>query len=143
MNIRFKSSDFEQVSYTYIFVNQTSGTDCKDSSQISAKEFDKDSIVLEVPTNSCAQGHSIMIVMFEGSNAKIPAKLPTNGSPIKGSALTAIGKIQKKEILDSKERSCITVKFNQYDVAEWKKIRKQYKDKQAKVVNIFQRIKCP
>lgn len=136
----FKKSDFEQVYYSFIFVNQTSGTEFVEHKRIRIEEIWTNGIKLIVPTNTCNLNHSLMLLFFKGHNPKIPKKIPNEGIG-KGIHFSAIGKITNKDIceLDNKY-SIISLNFIQFDKYGWEDIIEEYSNKQEEINNTFKKM---
>jgi hypothetical protein len=140
MSITFNKSDFEQVEFSYIFVNQTSGTEFRDYKEVRAEELFDKAITLVVPTNSCNISHNLLLMFFKGNNVKIPKRLPSDGQG-KGIYYSVIGKIVSKEPTDmDKNYSVIKINFVQYDKYRWDDILLAYTDKQKELSNLVKSV---
>jgi len=138
MTINFRSSDFQELEYTYVFVNQTSGTDCIRPNDIKTQTFSHDGMTLRVPTNSCNINHLLMLLITEGKRTKYPKKIPLDGD-IKNIFFNGIGKIlSKDEDLNDNTFSYIRLKFTQFDQDDWDVFTEQYKTKQDELDNLIQ-----
>ncbi len=137
MAINFRSSDFQELEYTYVFVNQTSGTDCILPGEITAQAFTKDGITLRVPTNSCNTNHLLMILVSEGKRTKYPKRIPLTGD-INNLFFNGIGKIQTKDLDENdKKYSYVKIHFTQFDQEEWAIFTEQYSVKQDELANLI------
>jgi hypothetical protein len=137
MSINFRKSDFQQIEYSYIFVNQTSGMECREYKKIKVEEFYDKGMTLIVPTKTCNVKHNILIIIFKGRKPRIPKVLPNEGSG-KGIHFSAIGKIEsKKQCENDKDLSTIKLKFVQFDKFGWQDILEEYKEKQEDITKTF------
>lgn len=140
MSIKFRKSDFEELCYNCVFINQTSGSDFRNYNKVKVEEFLDKGVRLIIPTNTCNISHSLMILFFEGNRPKIPKQLPKQGEG-KGVYYSAIGKVVDKYIIEGKpEFSTITLNFIQFDKYGWQDLLDQYRDKQEEVTSTFNRI---
>ena len=140
MSIHFKKDDFKELVFSYIFVNQTSGTECRNYEIIQANDFAEEGIKITAPKTSCAVGHNLMLLIFEGQHPNIPKIIPKDGD-IKGIFMVVIGKVEGKEDLANKDMCMIDFKFNQFDIELWEEIRKKYIEQQLKIDGLLDKIK--
>jgi hypothetical protein len=137
MSLCFNKSDFQQIQYSYIFVNQTSGTEFRNYKEIKVEELFEKGLVLIVPTSSCNISHNLLLMMFKGRKVKVPKRLPADGQG-KGIYYSAIGKIQSKTLCEKDEKySIIKLSFVQYDKYRWDDILVEYKEKQKEISNLM------
>lgn len=139
MDIKFDKEDFEVISYQCIFINETSGTECRDFASIEILEYFDDGINLIVPSNSCSQGHILLVIFFRDLHPNLPKNIPANGK-INGSPFNAIGRIVSKKSLDNDDRKnmCeVEIKFTQFDTKLWMEMLNFYREKQTKINNLF------
>ncbi|MBT4790741.1 MAG: hypothetical protein HON90_04155 [Halobacteriovoraceae bacterium] len=141
MGITFRRSDFEQVYFSFIFVNQTSGIECKNYKKIKVEEFLDDGIIMVVPTNSCNVRHNLMVLVFKGSKPRLPKIIPAEGRG-KGIRFSAIGKVENKEINEKDTTlSSIKLKFVQFDKFGWQDFVDIYREKQEEITSTFIKLK--
>lgn len=139
MSLKFDKKDFAQLTYRFVMINETSGTEERDVNTLRAQEIDKDSMRLQVPTKSCQPGHTVTILMFKGSNPKIPKKLSSEGNDV---FFSLVGKVKEKlSNEDEKETSIIVIKFTQYDNYRWDEIIREISERQSKVTDTIKKIK--
>ena len=117
MPLKFNKSDFENLIFSNIFVNQTSGTECKDPNFIELIEVSKTGITLKVPKtlNNIDRNQD---VLFSG-----------------------IGKIKEKIITDKEKESEVKIEFSQFDKNHWKKIVSNLQNKQNSMMKLLDKIK--
>ena len=90
-------------------------------------EFTEKGFVIEVPTNTCASGHSLMI-KIETAHAKQNVKM------------TATCKVLEVIKID-KDVSRIVVELFQYEEREWSDLQNIYSSRQTEVMELFKTIK--
>ena len=138
MAILFKKSDFENTRHTIFIVNQTSGTDCTDTSLLKIIETKEKGIVIVAPSNSCNINHQVMVCFLKSAGSKIPTNLTFEGKN-KEILFAGIGKVKLKEETLESELSEVEIEFSQYDKKIWEKIINVYEKKQSKLINFFNR----
>ena len=141
MPIKFKKSEFENIKYSLVFVNQTSGTECKDISLLNLLQISDKGINFIVPTNSCQVNHNLMVCLFKGLKPKIPKSLTFEGKN-KEIIFSAIGKVRLKEIKEENQALTeVYLESSQYDKKTWEMIIWELKDKQTSIRDLFRRLK--
>lgn len=141
MKIEFRESDFKEFHYSYIFTNETSGTEFIDYQNIIPQDITSTGITLKVLTNSCNTGHNLMIMLFRGHNPILPKRIPKDGRG-KGICFSAIAKVLSKTPQESNgEFSFVELRFTQFDKYGWEDIVEEYKDAQEAVSNLMKKIK--
>lgn len=133
MSLNFRKDDYKRIRYFYIFSNQTSGTQCYDFRVIRATELGKESLNLIVPNSSCANGHQLMLVIFNTPPRSLPRELPADGQ-VKGAHMVIMGKITAKTILDDNKFAEVVFKFGQFDIENWEDFCFEYKEQQEKII---------
>lgn len=139
MGINFSKKDFENIKYTILLVNQTSGTDCKDIDVLKVVNIDERGVTLTAPFNSCNINHNVMVCFLPGLNPKIPKNLSFEGKN-KEVFFSAIGKVKNKIESDDPDICEVELLFSQYDKKIWTKIVNEYKRKQVSIVDLFKKI---
>lgn len=135
--------DFKSVEWDISLSNSTTGTAIKDGMRIygSAKQEKSDSedlrirfvefldkgFVLEVPANSCSDGHNLLL--------DIATKGASKDIKLKGSA-----KVTKVEKLENKKLQ-IEVNLVQYDDAQWQAMKAIFSDRQNDILEFFKAVK--
>ena len=133
MGITFKKSDFEQLDFKYILVNQTSGTEFTNYNQVWVENFNDKGFSLVVPRNSCNIGHNLMVMFMEGRKPKIPKQIPISGQG-KGIVYSLLGKVKQKVDYETKQNLAIVeMQFTQYDKDGWSEFIDKYKEKQKEI----------
>lgn len=141
MTIIFRKEDFEQLSFKIVFLNLTSGTECKDFQLINAEEMSQDSMKLRVPNKSCNTKHNLMLLFYAGDFKNIPSKLPQKGDG-KGIQLSITGKISdKKPDERNKEMAVIDFKFTQFESEKWFTFLEKYRERQTLINTTMDAIK--
>ena len=140
MALEFNKSDFENIIFSNIFVNQTSGTECKEPKKINLIEVSKVGITLRVPTKSCNVNHSLLVVFFEGDKPKIP-KILANIEKNKDVVFSGIGKIKEKTVTENPDESEIKIEYSQFDKSRWGKIVLSLKTKQERMMELLDKMK--
>jgi hypothetical protein len=141
MSIVFRKSDFQEVHFCCVFVNQTSGMEFRNYKQVKIEEFHDKGITIILPTNTCNVGHNLMLLFIKGRNPKIPKKLPEQGEG-KGIHYSAIGKVKEKNPVEKKPKFCtVFIDYNQFDKHGWQELLDEYREKQEEVTSTFCRIK--
>jgi len=137
MGITLDKSDFDELHYSLIFMNQTSGTEFKEYKKIIIEELLDNGLIFIVPTNTCNASHNLTIFFYKDENPKIPKKISAEGKN-KGVVFTANGKITSKTTNeDNKDFSTIEFKFGQYDKFGWEDLINEYNSKQEKIMELF------
>ena len=140
MALKFNQSDFEEVFYSCVVLNQTSQIDCLKYKKIKIEEFLNTGIRLLVPTKICQKGHILMLVFFKGRKPRIPKKMPISGEG-KGIRYSAIGKVMDKAESQFYEgRSRIEINFTQFDKHGWTEFLGEYTERQESINNLFSQI---
>ena len=140
MTINFNKEHFKQISFNYIFVNQTSGIEFRNYKQVCVNEFHEKGVTFTAPKNTCAKGHNLLLIVLPGARPKVPKKIPIDGN-VKGSVFETIGKVHEKtEHYTNPDLSIINLQFSQLDVYAWEEFLKKFKDKQEDITNLLKDI---
>ena len=133
MTIVFRKKDFEQLEFKLVFINLTSGTECKLYNQISVDEMTQESMLLKIPTNSCNVSHALMFLFYLGHNATIPQYISSEGKG-KGVYFSVTGKVIAKSCdVSNADQDNIEFKFIQFDQDKWQDLINKFKEKQENI----------
>jgi hypothetical protein len=114
------SEAFRMISVEVALTNTTTNTSVKQPGAVSIVEFEEQSLTLEVPIRTCAQGHNLLIEM------KIVS--PGSTEPI---SFSATAKAEEVEKTNGTER--IHVSFVQFDEEEWKNVLLVFSSRQQEI----------
>ena len=94
---------------------------------LEGKEDHEEGVILDVPPNTCAEGHNITI-QLNTLNAKADVKLEL------------MGKVVNYEALDQK-RGKVVLELTQYDKKSWTALQNIFSSRQAEILEFFQAVK--
>lgn len=109
------------------FKNLVSDTEIPSQSIQLAQLGDK-SLTFEIPIKSCAQGHNVMVTIFE------TALNPTPQQAI----FTATGKIKSVESLDDGKSQSAALELVQYDEESWAKLEGLFSQRQKEILEFME-----
>ena len=118
-------ADFQSIRLKFEITNTTTSQDFrKDQAEIKMVELGERGMTLEVPWKSCAQGHSLIIVMT------------TAGIKSGDFVFETTAKVSEYEQLeDGIDR--VVVSFVQFDEKVWEKFLKSFSDRQREIEQFF------
>jgi hypothetical protein len=101
-------------------------------------QFSLSSCTLNLPENSCSEGHmlTLCIVPEETKSEKI-LSIPTNGIP---GSITILGKVKSCESSKFSSQS-IQLEFTQFIEKEWEKFMGSYEKRQSLANKILEQVK--
>ena len=123
----FNPSDFNSITISVTFQNLTSHAEGLSAEEVQLSEIEKDGPVLELPSNSCAANHSVVIELVREDPSR-------PGKPL---AFRATGKISQVEPTDVKKRIRAKVSLLQYDEATWLEFLRLHDERQEAVTEFL------
>ncbi len=132
-----KSEHFKCLSLQVVFHNDTSETDCLESTQCKIFEIKEDQMVIAVPKMSCNIGHYLTIYIL---NSPAPVKLLKldKEKMLKKSAMFS-GRVDSVELSQNEYQNLITVQLLQYDSYRWPRIIDMIRSMQEKISELVHR----
>jgi hypothetical protein len=111
---------FQTISVEVALTNTTTNTSVKEPGAMSIVEFGEQSLTLEVPARTCAQGHNLLIEM----------KIISPGVA-RVISFSATGKAEDVEKIDDTER--VSIGFVQFDEEEWRHVLLVFSSRQQEI----------
>jgi hypothetical protein len=126
------SSSFNRVHHKLAIRNETSHTLHNKTEDITLKELDEHSLIIELPKNICQKSHTLAIFFLE-SNLEKQIKIPTQGH-YKEAVIEILAKVNSIEVnINNEQMVFANLNVSEVDIHKWRKIIDQYSDNQRKI----------
>lgn len=122
----FDPKQFKSLKLKIRFKNLVSQTELPDGSAHLIQIGDK-SLTFETPIRTCAQGHNIMVTIFETELN------PTPENPI----FVATGKVRAIDLLDDHQSQSTQLDLIQYEEEDWNKLESLYSQRQNEILEFM------
>ncbi|MEK6580065.1 MAG: hypothetical protein AABZ55_12620 [Bdellovibrionota bacterium] len=120
--------DFQSTSIQVQFRNANSKTPLKKEANVTLTEWLEKGLVIEVPSRTCATGHSAAITLSAVRGAE---KLMVVNMTVK---ITDV-----ENLPDFRDR--VTLSFVQYEEFEWKKLLRLFASRQDEIEDFFKKVR--
>ena len=134
-----KADDYKSLYHKVVFMNLISQTTVLDPREVIIESLLDAGIVLNVPSNTCMKGHTLMIALFDANKKVKLKKFPKDGN-INGAILSVTGKITEVETGQDPDVHSVKVEFQQFDQDLWGEIIAQYEKKQEDVGDLVRKV---
>lgn len=136
---KFNVSDLKGFEYSIVMGNTVTQTQILESSKIKIIEFIEKGMKLQMPQNSCAQGHNVLLFIYPNISGKTVKHLPKEHETKGLIQITA--KILNVEPDTKPGKSLYTIEFIQFTEKEWAAFYKKFQILQQQADKIFKVIK--
>ncbi|MDB9786493.1 hypothetical protein OAB57_00160 [Bacteriovoracaceae bacterium] len=131
------SDDFNEIVYSFLLVNNTSGTKILDPSIIQIVSVTSTGLELRLPLASCNQGHKITIYIFKEKifDKKVP--IPLMGKHKKLKRIEVMGKVLQITALPDKTQMIGLIELTQFEQKEWDQFLENFTVRQDAILDLI------